>query len=361
MHAVVLTDAAGQPLGNMATWQDERARTPHPREAGSHLDVLRRRAGAEAEAAVGRELFTGRPVSVLFWLAETGALPVGAVPRSLPDFVLAQLTGALAASGVTQAAATGALDLQRLEWHRPMLAALGLGRLAWPEVAGPTDTVARVRLGGQPVPVLATAGDQQAALLGAGLAEGELSLNVATGCQVSRLSARPVSGDYQLRPALDGGWLRTVVHVPAGRSLLALVHLLTELARAEGVTLHRPWRTIERAAGAVSSTDLRVDLAFFPSATGDRGAIANIREETLTAGHLFRAAYAAVVEGLARAADRVAPERDLRGIVLSGGLVQASPLLRRLIGEAFPGPIRQAPSEDALTGLLRLARLARGR
>jgi hypothetical protein len=90
---------------------------------------------------------------------------------------------------------------------------------------------------------------------------------------------------------------------------------------------------------------------------GDRGRIANLREENMTVGHLFRAVFTGMADNYARAAARVAPARDWRAVVFSGGLAAKAPLLRRLVLERLGPAHRLAPvAEDALFGLLVLAR-----
>jgi xylulokinase len=366
MHALVLVDEAGAPLSNIVTWQDQRALARHPRLAGSFLDVLTDRIGPAGRRRTGNDLWPGRPLSVLFWLRETGALPLRATPLSLPDFVLARLGDGrdpLPATSLTHAAASAALDVAAGDWDRVTLAAIGLDALAWPRIAAERQVVAHVAAGGRRLPCYAPLGDQQAALLGAALRADELSVNASTGSQVARITERPESGPFTARPYVDGRFLSTVVHIPGGRALQALVRLLSELAQAEGVTLTDPWATVERAAAATGATDLRADLAFFPSAFGHRGALTDLHEGNLTVGHLFRAAYEAMAEHYRLCADRVAPGGGWHRLVFSGALLQRSDLLRRLVVDRFGGaPYRLAPAaEDALAGLLAHALACTGR
>jgi len=122
------------------------------------------------------------------------------------------------------------------------------------------------------LPVYAPSGDHQSALAGAFLAEGELSVNISTGSQTSLLAQKFEPGDHQTRPFFDGRFLNTVTHIPAGRALNVLLGFTSELALAQGLALGDPWPVIQQAVAAVSESDLAVDLAFFPSPVGERGA-----------------------------------------------------------------------------------------
>jgi hypothetical protein len=200
-------------------------------------------------------------------------------------------------------------------------------------------------------------GDQQCALAGVRLGEGELSLNISTGSQVSRLSREPHGGDYQVRPYFDGRWLRTIVQVPAGRALGLLVDLLTEIGRAGPGDGPDPWDYIEQAVKRVGESDLEVDLAFYAGALGDRGRIANIREDNFTVGHLFAAAFRTMADNYAACAERLSPGRDWQRVVFSGGLAQRFARLRREVLDRLSArEHRVCPSaEDTLLGLLTLA------
>ncbi len=363
MQGLVLTDASGAPLSNCITWRDQRALMPHPSGKETYFDHLTQRLTDAQRDGLG-ELHAGLPVAVLFTLVEQGRLPAGATAASLPDFVLASLCETNAAPGVeaTNASVHGPLDLATLTWQADVLTGLGLDRLRWPQVRRAGDVVGYLRHEGRSLPCYAPVGDQPCSLAGALLHEDELSLNISTGSQVSRISPRLAQGDYQTRPYFDGEYLNLITHIPAGRALNLLMALLTELAAVEGVTLADPWGAAARAAAAVGPTDLEVNLAFFASLRGDRGAIANIREDNLSAGHLFRAAFQDMAENYHGCALLLSPERAWRRLVFSGGLAQKIPILRQVICERFSAEQRLCPSsEDALLGLLALALRCSGR
>jgi sugar (pentulose or hexulose) kinase len=361
MHGLVLMDARGEPASNAITWRDQRALEPHP-GGGTLFEQLERRIGPEDRRRLGNELRPGLPLCALFWLAETNRLPAGATAAALPDFVLARLCGAPPAAEPTIAAAQGALDLAARDWHRPLIEALGLGRLAWPAIQDARQPVGETRVGGRWLPCYPAIGDQQCALLGAALAPGELSLNIATGSQVSMIRPALAFGDYQVRPFFDGGWLNTITHIPAGRSLDLLVALLCELAESQGLSVPDPWGTIARAVEATPATDLTIDLAFFASALGDRGSIGNIHERNLTVGRLFRAAFERMAATYAMCARRLAPEGDWARLVFSGGLAQNQATLREIVVGRFGARYRVcSTTEDTLQGLLALALVCAGR
>ena len=382
MHGLVFTTARGEPASNLTTWQDQRVLEPHPSGRGTCFDVMAGRISAEQIRQLGNELRPGQPVGVLFWLAEQGRLPgPDLFLASLPDFVLANLCGTEPTTETTNAMAHGALNLETLDWHYEVLAGLGLDRLRWPRIRRHGEVVGHLKVeprhfgvDGKSVPCYTPVGDYQCALTGALLQAGELSLNISTGSQVSMLASSLEFGDFQTRPFFDGRFLKGVTHIPAGRALSALVKLLSELAEAQAhagreaggpggrAVLADPWPYIARAAATAGPTTLQVNLAFFASSCGDRGAITNIREEELTVGHLFRAAFQNMADNYYACALRLSPERSWRNLVFSGGLAQKIEVLRALICEKFGVPHRMCPTtEDTMLGLLALALAFTGR
>ncbi|MEN9935630.1 MAG: hypothetical protein RLZZ387_2209 [Chloroflexota bacterium] len=360
MHSVVLVDEAGIPLTNVATWLDQRVLDSHP-AGGTYFDALAARLGEQTRRELGNELRPGLPIGTLFWHAEQGLLPPGATPLTMADFALARLCEASPGVEPTNAAAAGALDLTTGDWHSGALAAAGLADLRWPAVQVFGEVAGIYHAGGRAIPCYRPVGDAQAALAGAGLAEGELSINIATGSQVSMLRPRLTLGDFQTRPYFDGRCLTTLSGIPAGRALNVLVSLLTELAAASGAPVPDPWQLLLRAAETAADTDLQVNVALFAGAPGGPGAISNIHEHNLSAGHLFRAAFRDMAERYHTAALRLSPTREWRSLALTGGLAQQAGVLRDLIAARFDLPYRLGPAEDTLSGLLALALVCTGR
>ncbi len=361
MQGLVLTDERATPRSNYISWRDQRALMPHPSGAGTYFDAMMSRVTADERRATGSEWRPSLPISALFWLAERGELARDAIPSALADFVIANLCETTPTIHPTNASVHGVLDLARGDWERDVIARLGLASLQFPQVQRTGAIVGSPTLDGKRVPCYSPVGDQQCALTGARLRERELSINISTGSQVALLVPRLQFGDYQTRPFFDGKYLNIVTHIPAGRALAALIALLTEIPRARGIELDA-WEYIAREAAQIRATDLRVNLAFFASAVGDRGAIRNIREDNLTVGNLFRAAFENMAENYFACAQRLSPERAWERVVFSGGLAQKVDLLRQIIAEKFDAPYRVCPaSEDTLFGLLLLARVYSGR
>ena len=307
--------------------------------------------------SLGNELRPGLPLCALFWMRETGALSAGTVALGLVDYVLWQLCGREPTTEPTIAAAQGTFNITAGDWHHSLLDHLGLGGVRWPRIGAFDQPVGEMRLGGHTLACFPGIGDQQSALAGAALQSGELSLNISTGSQASLLRNEIVPGNYGIRPYFGGQWLHTITNVPAGRALALLVDLLTELPRAQGLPLGEPWGYIAQAVAATPTTDLTADLSFFGGASG--GALGNIHEGNLNAGHLFRAAFEYMARQYKACAQRLAPAADWERVVFSGGLAQAMPPLRAAIMQQLGGTYRLCDTnEDALAGLLALARLA---
>jgi xylulokinase len=345
MHCMVLTDSDGQPRSNIITWKDQRG--------AELIDELRASIAPELQEQIGRELRVGLPVTTLPWLRRQRQLKPGLMPTSLPDFVLAQICGVEPTTEATNAAAHGLFDLVCGDWHYDLIAKLGLSDLRWPRIRPFGEVVGTAEFDGRPLTCFTPVGDQQCALVGAELGPRELSLNISTGSQVSILSADPSGGDYQVRPYFDGQWLRTIVQVPAGRSLAVLARLLTEIGGSVD-----PWDYIADATVCADSTDLAVDLAFFSNSFGTRGMIANINEDNLTVGSLFVAAFRWMAENYARCAVRLSPDRAWNRVVFSGGLAQRFGRLRREVLAKLGEPAWRvcATEEETLRGLLILAK-----
>jgi len=358
MASLVLMDNKGRARSNCIGWRDQRALEPHPSGSGSYYEVLKRRITPEQKRELGNEMPPGTPISFLFWLAEQGNLERGLVPVSLADFVLSTLCGSPPSAESTNAMSYALLKLETLTWHEDVIKALGLGKLHLPPIRRHGEVVGMLKVDANDVPCYAPVGDYQCALAGALLAEDELSLNISTGSQVSRLTSHLLLGDYQTRPFFDGKFTNMFSHLPAGRSLNVLVDLLSELPRSSGEAIPDPWEYIAQAAASVEQTDLQVNLSFFRGPCGHQGAVSNIREKNLTVGTLFRASFENMAQNYYDCALRIWPDRSWRNLVFSGGLARKTPLLRNIIERRFQTGSRLCPlEEDTLLGLVVLARV----
>lgn len=361
MSCLVLTDSAGKAYTNCIGWRDQRALEQYPGKPGTYYEALQQRLTPQQCQELGNELSPGSPIAFLFWMREHGLLFPGMMPVSLGDFVLSALMSIRPTVDGTNAMAYNLLRLNPLTWHNEVIANLRLDELDWPTLRQNADIIGYLP-GNQLIPCYPAVGDYQCALAGALLSERELSLNVSTGSQVSRLTKRLEPGGYQTRPFFDGNFANLYSHLPAGRALNVLMDLLSELARAEGAPLDRFWPYVNQATVEAPETNLEVDLSFYPGPAGQDGAIRNIQESNLTVGTLFRAAFTNMAQTYRSMAERIWPEQGWERLVFSGGLVQKSEALQQSIVRQFGCSYRFSPSaEDTLIGLLVLARVFSGR
>lgn len=362
MHGLVLVDDKGNARSNFISWLDHRGTMLHPSGSGSYFDVILQRTTPEQRRQLGNELRLERPACFLFWLAEQEMLTPGLIPVSVLDFVCSVLCGLPPTVEITNASSSGLFNLEASDWHYGVIGALGLKGLQMAELRKEGVAFGNTRVDARNVPCY-TVADFQCAIVGSLLAPDELSLNISTGSQVSRLTAGLKLGDYQTRPFFEGRFLNTFSDGPGGRELNVLVNTMSEFAGTHGGNVVQdPWALIAKSTKDLPETDLEVDLSFFSDHRQNRGSISNIRESNFKAGHLFRAAFNAMADVYYNYASQIWPERSWKRIVFSGGLAHKVESLRESIQKKFKTDYRLCPfQEDTLFGLLILASVFSGR
>ncbi len=355
MGGILLVDSSGQSVTPYLSWRDQRSLAAADSGTDrSFLESLERQLPPEQFAELGRELKPGSALTLLAWLRQHGQLP-RAQPLTIGDYVISQLCRAPARMHRTHA--LGLLNLTTGEWHQQVLESCGLGDLFWPALAETQEIVGEWDSGHGVLPFFPAIGDQQAALKGIDLTPEELSLNISTGSQVSRITADFEPGHYQTRSWFGGQYLNTVTHIPAGRSLTVLFQLLTEIAGE--INEADAWQRINAAVGRSTASELSCDLSFFAAATGNEGSIRGISVENLTVGNLFLAAFTFMADSYRQFSRQLDPAESWSKLAVSGGLVQRFGVLRSLLQERFGCALREiAEQEETLSGLLRLAQEA---
>lgn len=342
MHGWTLTDERNVPQLPLVTWQDGRALLV--REGTRYLDDLRSTQAPEVWHAVGNELRSGLPVagiyatdltvidgplrlhSLLSWIA--GAL------TSKPEFV----------QHITDAAASGMFDLKSGSWSEQISSVIGGGRLLLPHVSWKTEVVGVHRATG--ATVFTPVGDQQATLLGAGIAEGLTAFNIATGGQVARLAFEHAEDRCQTRPFFDGRLLHTRTHLPAGR---ALTHGVALLSR--GRTDQEAWEWAAGAAAMPTRPGLtRAQPTFHSTGGGGWSGIT----EAASAEDLVRALVAAIAAPYVHEAVNVG-FGPMDKLLFCGGVAQRFSPLRTAIQSGLNRPAKVASGgEMSLQGLGRV-------
>lgn len=353
MHGLVLLNAEGRAVTPFISWQDQRSVLVSERGISAMEWIKDTTRGFSWTRETGEFLREGFPLTQLVSMKMAGKDLRGLAPVDLGTFVISQL---LHDGGpemdLSNAAATGLFSLRSSAWHRDLLRLLQLDDLKMPNVVEMGSIAGVLRWDSQEIPVSHAVGDQQISILGAGLDRlDQLSVNIATGSQVSCLVDHCEDGEFQTRPFFGNQFLRTITHIPAGRSLNALVRLLSEMNPA--ISIDEAWERATALIGSRTKGTLKIDLSFFPSAFGSHGSIGEITESELTVGNLMASALDRLADSHWQAWKRMKTDSrpSVSELLGSGGLLKKSDYLQQSLRKCFALDLQiSAALEDALEG-----------
>lgn len=360
MHGFMLAYDDGTPFTDYISWQKEYGSISV--NGVCAMAILGEEKYAEDIRCSGMPLRSGLPNCNLLYLKLAGIL--GKAEKqlyfyTLGDYIVRMLTGMLSVTcHPTNAAATGLYDLRSGTWNSKLIAASGGEDIIFPEVGG---AAMDFDLNGIRVTVLPAIGDQQAALLGAGLErDGDLSFNLGTGAQVSKLIPDYNDmGNYQIRPFFDGKYIKTIPHLPSGRALNVYFRFIRDVLSkfCDDIEDRDIWSAIIRAEQECRYTDIKCQMTFFenPITKETTGNIENISEYSLTVGSLFCAIFQSLADNFIWAAKEIEPDiSKVERIIFSGGIAARFESVRDHIIRSYDRNIKVMIAEnETLTGLYR--------
>ncbi|MEK6743804.1 MAG: FGGY family carbohydrate kinase [Nitrospirota bacterium] len=166
----------GETLSPVISWRDTRGTGLIDRMAGQKERVF---------TATGLPLTPYYSASKFRWLRDSlpAARKKTTVYGTLSSYLVQQLTnGARPIIDHTNAARTQLMDIRSLAWDPGLLDLFGLSEIHLPVIKPTAHDFGRIGTSSEDVPLLASIGDQQAAMLGLGVTnKGEGGINYGTG------------------------------------------------------------------------------------------------------------------------------------------------------------------------------------
>ena len=331
MHGFILVDKFGNELTKYYSWTDE-----CPAQIIKEMEQI---VDKKWIINSGMDLKPGIVSTNLYNLVVAADIDVeNAILLTLGDYFIYKLSGTVPSMHPTNAAATGLYDIKNDIWNKDYINAVGFDKIIFPNVCE-GDTVC-CRIGNCNIIFLEAIGDQQAALLGAGLEDKQLSLNMGTGSQVSVLSSQLLfSNNYQTRPYFGEKYLLTVPHIPCGRALNVFKNFFVDfVSKYLGDNHHieedRIWELLmEGPQSKGDGEQLDIDLSFFENAISksERGAIKNISENNFTIGNMSTSLLNIMADNYRQAVAKLPANCYKDCVVFSGGVSRKNANLRRMI------------------------------
>ncbi|RPG61120.1 MAG: hypothetical protein CBD98_004065 [Flavobacteriaceae bacterium TMED238] len=354
MHGCVLINSQLKTKTNFISWQDQRAGEIYKKTKKSYFEVMKKKIGKKRISLCGNEIKIGYPISSIWCLSQRGKNLSNLTPLPLSDYILTKLSGKIPPIHHTHASGMGVYNLFTKSWDNVIIKKLNLNNISWPQVTHLEKIVGFTMMNGKKINCWSTFGDQQTAVLACKLKKNELSINIATGSQVGVIINKPKIGDYQLRPFFGNRYLKTITHLPAGRSLNSLTNLLQENFKNQNSD--KIWNYIKRKVVYPTSTNLITNISFFPNKFGNTGFIKNISEKNLTISNLFSSAFENMADNYYQSAKKIIKFSKLKKIVFSGGLVRKIPITQKIIAKKLKCNYRTCSSVDSsLMGLALIA------
>lgn len=362
MHGFMLAYENGAPYTDYISWQKEFGSKQSKSDGKSALTILSQKVYKEEIVKTGMPLRAGLPSCNLFFLNRSGYLENFYEEKklyfyTLGDYIIHRFAGIQPICHPSNAAATGLYHLEKNIWNKRLIDVVCGKCVEFPEI-GSHEVVAN--RGGVTYHIYPAIGDQQAALLGAGLMEKqELSFNLGTGAQVSLLTDMLEFSDVcQIRPYFAGNYIKTIPHLPSGRALNVYIRFFEDIFRRFHIHFDKEeiWKVLINSAQAEKS-NLVCDMSFFENAITDHmtGSIQNIGEFDLSVSSLMSAILKEMVKNYMWAADKIQPNREhVKRILFSGGIGKKIGLIRDQIAEHYSEDVTiQVAVDETLIGLYR--------
>lgn len=350
MHGVLYTDAAGQAVSPLYTWQDARGNLPGP-DGRRFADALSEKTGCPLASGYGAVTHA--------WLHENNALPETAVQMcTIHAWLGMQLTGrALPLLHASDAASLGLYDMRSGAFDRRAIQSLA------PEFF-PAVCKSAALLGHTPggVPVITAVGDNQASYLGAVTGDDlTVLVNIGTGSQVSLPTDRYIRcPGCETRP-LDGEQCLLVgAPLCGGRAYALLEKFLRQCAALSGAQPDSLYEAMNALAMTAPDHPLTVETAFCGTrAQPDlRGSIMNLSEDNFTPAHLIHGTLTGLSRELHDFYRQMTAATGTQAVRLtaSGNAVRRNPALRNILADMFSLPLTlSACEEEAASGAALLA------
>lgn len=364
MHGFILTRDDGKPYSPFISWQDTRSLQINLETGKSFLTDYMDLIPGTAQRKTGNPAHAGPSAYTLYAMRQRGEFDGRGKFFTLGDYLAFRLSGGHSKCHLTQAAATGLVDLETGDWNRSIIEAIGLGQISFPEICSESKAIAMIEIEQNRIPIYPAIGDQQAAMAGALAQPGkDLIINIGTGAQVGRIETGLEFGDYELRPYFGATHLRTFSRLPGGRALHVLSNFFVDVVRTvggkPGIEPAEIWKTLNPLE--LKETNLHSDVSFFGlDGKNAGGKIWNITERNLTVGDLLKSAFDDMAENYFKYGTRLG--RKIERVLCMGGISARSAALRQSIAKRFGTEVRTAPfGEDTLAGLARIALVVSGR
>lgn len=367
MHGSVFLDAEREVIRPALLWNDQRT--------AAESEAIERTIGvARLVRITGSRSFTGFTAPKLLWLRQNATIAYKRLHHLLlpKDYLRLQLTGELA-TDVGDASGTGLFDVGARAWSDEIVDELDLDRAVLPPACEGPEITGRVTPDvaadlGLPagIPVVAGAGDQQAAAIGAGaVAPGIAVTSIGTSAQIFVASAtytpEPQGRLHAMCHSVPGAWHTMGVMLSGGGSMAWLGRALAPVSGADPVD-----RLFALAAGSPPGAR---GLLFLPYLTGERmpvndpharGAFVGLSSE-----HDISDMARAVMEGVAFNLRQILDITRSTGLRvdemrLTGGATR-SDVWTQIIADAFEMPVSLLEStEGTASGAALLAATGAG-
>ncbi len=351
MHGFLLADEDGKPVTDYISWQKEYG--GEKIDNISSIDILSSEEYKECILKTGMALRAGLPSSNLLYLKRKGIFNNDALYfYTLGDFLIRNFTGEEILIHPTNAAGTGLVDVLNMSWESELIKLCAPENVIFPKIGTEKNTIDKFGCRFHVFPAL---GDQQAALLGAGVDKiGDISFNLGTGAQVSVISINPeYDENYQVRPYFNGLYLKTVPHIPSGRALNVYYRFISSIFSKFDLHISDDeiWKKFVECGN--SSGKIKTDLSFFENAITNHttGSISNIGEFEFTFDNLMYSIQDQMAENCIQAAKRITNINEIKHVFFSGGVSKKFNLIRKLIMKYFSDSDCFIAENETLIGL----------
>lgn len=327
MHGIVYLDAAGRPLSQLYTWQDQRAGRGSPTACET------------IAAKTGWQVAPGYGLATHYVNLLAGSVPAGAAQVcTIMDYLAMHLCGLQRpVMHSSNAAGLGFYHVDSSRFSPEALSELGLDPAILPEQTDRCVCVGSFR----GLPVSVAIGDNQASFLGAVRdPDRTVLVNLGTGSQISLVQTGTDADTdpiVERRPLLEGRCLISGSALCGGRAYALLEQFFRQYAAACGLGDKPQYDVLNRLALEGLRGSCPTVQTTFCGTRADpnvRGSITGLDPDNLTPAALAAGTLQGIVTELYELFARM-PHDRIDTLVASGNAVRKNPAMQQILRDVF--------------------------